>query len=439
MNVPEQLGRHRRAVSADGEQSSTVLPPAAINWGMWGIGAALIGISGVVGVTAGSWLAGLLAALSACTVCLIVAEWRFRRQVQKLHGEARGLLEEDASAAARGKPGEALAALLVLQTPLQQQLTREQNLLRSEAQRRARAQDDLRETEERYTLAVSGANDGMWEWSVGSGSAYFSPRWKSMLGYAESEIGERIDEWHSRIHPEDRDHALAELQAHVDGHTPRFEHEHRLRHKDGGWRWVLARAAAVRHASGRAYRVVGLNLDISARRQAQEVLIELADGLHGLRGERAYVALVQKFSTILDTHEAFLCECSEPQSTRVRVLAHWSSGELLPCEEFEITGTPCQEVIITGKTVFVRSGVGERWPRERSSGVESYLGLPCFDTKGVVIGHLACRDRKPMEGELPHDAVLRLFAARASVEMERDALERLYVAQPVLLPRSTLQ
>src|SRR5262249_8652473 len=161
--------------------------------------------------------------------------------------------------------------------PLEQQMKREDNMLHGETQRRIRADNELREAEERYTLAVSSASDGMWEWNIGSLSAYFSPRWKSMLGYAEDEIGSRMDEWHERV--------LAELQAHVEGLTPRFENEHRLRHKDGGWRWVLSRAAAVRHASGRAYRVVGLNLDISARRQAQEVLVELADGLQGLKGE----------------------------------------------------------------------------------------------------------------------------------------------------------
>jgi PAS domain S-box-containing protein len=279
----------------------------------------------------------------------------------------------------------------------------------------------------------------MWEWTVGSGSAYFSPRWKSMLGYAENEIGDLIEEWHNRIHPEDRTRALDELQAHLDGRTPRYEHEHRLRHRDGGWRWVLARAAAVRHASGRAYRVVGLNLDVSARRQAQEVLIELADGLHGLREERAYIALVQKFAAIMDMPEAFLCECCEPTSTRVRTLAHWMSGELLPCNEFDVTGTPCQEVIITGKTVFAARGVSDRWPRERADGIESYLGLPCFDTKGSVIGHLACRDRKAMRGELPHDAVLRLFAVRASVEMERSRLERLHTRASTAGRSTTLQ
>ena len=401
--------------------------------------AALIGCGVAAGWAAGSWLIGLLAFLAAALAWLILAEWRFRRRLRHLHIEASSLLEEDAAVHVRRSPGEMLAGLLAMRAPLGQQLVREQNLLRSEAQRRTRAHDELRETEERYMLAVSGANDGMWEWSIGSGNAYFSPRWKSMLGYAEHEIGDRIDEWHNRMHPNEREQVLSELQAHLDGRAPRFEHEHRLRHKDGSWRWVLARAAAVRHASGRAYRVVGLNLDISARRQAQEVLVELADGLHGLRGEHAYVALVQKFSAILCTSEAFLCECCEPQSTRVRVLAHWSDGELKSCQEFDVAGTPCEEVIITGKTVFAAYGVGSRWPTELHTGIESYLGLPCFDTKGTVIGHLACRDRKAMQGELPHDAVLKLFAVRASVEMERGVLERLHGTRAAWPPTITLQ
>jgi PAS domain S-box-containing protein len=421
-------------------QQAPAMPQAAgFSWGTLASPVALVGCSVAVGWAAGSWLTGLLTLLAAVSAGLVVAEWRFRQALRQLHREARSLLEEDAATPVRGGPGATFAALLVMRAPLEHQLTREQNLLRSEAQRRARAHDELRETEERYTLAVSGANDGMWEWSIGSGTAYFSARWKSMLGYAESEIGDCIEEWHNRIHPEDRNYVLGELQAHLEGGTPRFEHEHRLRHKDGGWRWVLARAAAVRHASGRAYRLVGLNLDISSRRQAQEVLVELADGLHGLRGEHAYVALVQKFAAILNTREVFLCECCEPRSTRVRVLAHWLGGELVSCQEFDVAGTPCEEVLITGRTVFAAQDVGARWPHERHTGTESYLGLPCFDTKGAVIGHLACRDRKPMHGELPHAAVLKLFAARASVEMERGALERLQVSQSGSPPAITLQ
>jgi len=353
-------------------------------------------------------LTGLLIFAVASLGVLILGEWRLRHRLRHLVGESRNLLEEEPVYQERARPSDQLKTLLALQAPLRQQMEREQNLLRAEAQRRMRAEEELRETEERYTLAVGGASDGMWEWSIALNTAYFSPRWKSMLGYTESELGEDIDEWHSRIHPDDRQRVLRTLQAHLDGQTPRFEDEHRLRHKDGGWRWVLARAAAVRHASGRAYRVVGLNLDISARRQAQEVLTELADGLHGLQGEHAYTALVRKFAAILDMHEAFLCE------------------------------TPCREVIISGKTVFAASGIGARWPAAQQTGNESYLGLPCFDTKGQVIGHLACLDRKPMPGELPHDAVLRLFAVRAAVEMERRMLERLQRRGPPSPPAAAV-
>ena len=383
-------------------------------------------------------LTGLLIFLVACLGVLILSELRLRHRLRRLVGEAHSLLEEEPVYLERARPSDQLQTLLSLQAPLRQQMEREQNLLRVEAQRRVRAEEELRETEERYTLAVGGASDGMWEWSIALNTAYFSPRWKSMLGYIESELSDDIDEWHSRIHPDDRERVLRTLQAHLDGQTPRFEDEHRLRHKDGGWRWVLARAAAVRHASGRAYRVVGLNLDISARRLAQEVLTELADGLQGLQGEHAYTALVRKFAAILDMREAFLCECCDQPPTRVRMLAHWFEGAPAPCVEYELAGTPCGEVIISGKTVFAAGGIGARWPAAQQTGNESYFGLPCFDTRGQVIGHLACLDRKPIPGELPHDAVLRLFAVRAAVEMERRMLERLHGRGPQSPPATAL-
>jgi PAS domain S-box-containing protein len=377
-----------------------------------------------------SWLAGVLALAAVAVSVLLIGQWRLRRRLRNLLSDTRHLLEEETTDRAPTRPGEQLSALLAMQAPLEQRMKHEQNLLRAEAQRRLRAESELRETEERYTLAVSGASDGMWEWGIGSAGTFFSPRWKSMLGYAEDEIGGRIEEWYDRIHPEDRDRVMMEMQAHLEQPSTRFENEHRLRHKDGGWRWVLSRAAAVRHASGRAYRVVGLNLDISARKQAQEVLVELADGLQGLQGEHAYTALVRKFAGILDMEEAFLCECCDQPPTRVRMLAHWRGGELAPCVEYDLAGTPCRQVIVSGSTLFAPTGAGARWACAQRDLVDSYLGLPCFDTKGKVIGHLACLDRKPMQGELPHDAVLKLFAVRASVEMERRLLEQMRDTRP---------
>jgi PAS domain S-box-containing protein len=366
------------------------------------------------------WLAGALLAMVAIWVAS--SEVRLRMRMNRLAEQAHRV-------AARAQPGQLVrahdpfAALSALHGRLLDQLAREKSALRDEADRRTHAEESLRESEERYDLAVSGANDGMWEWNLNTDAAYFSPRWKSMLGYADADIGDRIGEWHDRIHPHDRERVLVELRSHVEGRSPRFEYEHRVKHRDGSWRWVLACAAAVRHASGRAYRLVGLTSDVSARKQVQQLLLELADGMDGLAGREAFAALVEKFATALGARQAFLSQCCDYPPTRVRMLAHWNRGQFAPCEEFDLAGTPCQEVIEQGRTLVVSRGVGERWPAEQ--GTESYLGLPCIDTKGSVIGHIACLDPAELHRELPLDAVLRLFAVRASVEMERDMLKRL--------------
>src|SRR6202051_2055505 len=90
-----------------------------------------------------------------------------------------------------------------------------------------RAQEALRESEERYALAAQGANDGLWDWNLLNDIMYFSPRWKSMLGYQESEIGTKLEDWVDRIHDSDRQRFKDELAAHQQGLSPHFEIEHR--------------------------------------------------------------------------------------------------------------------------------------------------------------------------------------------------------------------
>ncbi len=109
-----------------------------------------------------------------------------------------------------------------------------------------RAQEGLRESEERYALAARGANDGLWDWNLQANVVYFSTRWKSMLGYKESEIGDKPAEWINRIHDADRERVTQEIAAHQAGSVPQFESEHRVLHKDGTFRWMLCRGLAVR-------------------------------------------------------------------------------------------------------------------------------------------------------------------------------------------------
>jgi len=126
-----------------------------------------------------------------------------------------------------------------------------------------RAQEALRESEQRYALAAQGANDGLWDWNLVDNNVYYSARWKSMIGYQEHEIGESPEEWLGRIHDADRDRVAEEIAAHQKRSTPHFESEHRMLHRDGTFRWVLSRGLAVHDAAGKALRMAGSLTDIT--------------------------------------------------------------------------------------------------------------------------------------------------------------------------------
>jgi PAS domain S-box-containing protein len=137
---------------------------------------------------------------------------------------------------------------------------------------RIQAQEDLARSEERFQLAVLGSKDGIWDWDITHNQVYYSPRWKNMLGYTDDEIEPRYEEWYNRLHPEDRERSVQTLQAYLAGELPEYELEHRLRHKDGSYRWILARGVAFHDRNGRPSRMAGSHTDIHARKEAEEAL-----------------------------------------------------------------------------------------------------------------------------------------------------------------------
>lgn len=138
---------------------------------------------------------------------------------------------------------------------------------------RQRAEEALRRSEERYALAVQGANDGIWDWDLKTQKVYYSPRWKTMLGYSDAEIGDSIQEWFDRVYIEDRLPLREAIQAHLRGERPNLEKEHRLRGKDGHYRWYLARGLVFRDEQQNAVRMAGSLTDITARKLAEEKLL----------------------------------------------------------------------------------------------------------------------------------------------------------------------
>ena len=124
----------------------------------------------------------------------------------------------------------------------------------------------LRESEERYSLATLGANDGLWDWNLESKEIYYSPRWKSMLGYEEAQIGRSPDDWFKRMHPADRAGVEKKLAQHISGLSSHFESEYRILDASGTYRWMLCRGLALRNSSGEAHRMAGSQTDITDRK-----------------------------------------------------------------------------------------------------------------------------------------------------------------------------
>ena len=136
---------------------------------------------------------------------------------------------------------------------------------------RIRTEARLAKLEERTNLFQAAANDGLWDFDVESNEVYFSPRWKAMLGYGDDDMRGSPD-WRSLVHPDDLARVQAAIRDHVAGKTPVFESVHRMRHRNGEWRWVISRAQARVDEHGRLLRLVGVELDITERKIYEEAL-----------------------------------------------------------------------------------------------------------------------------------------------------------------------
>ncbi len=156
---------------------------------------------------------------------------------------------------------------------------------------RKRFESALRESEERYALAMRGSNDGLWDWNLRSNQIYFSPRWKAIIGYGENEFEDDLHEWFSRVHTDDIDKLRLDIEAHLSGTTSHFENEHRILHKNGEYRWVSSRGLAVWDVDKRANRIAGSMTDISDRKYSEQKLLQYAfyDKLTGLPNRALFV------------------------------------------------------------------------------------------------------------------------------------------------------
>lgn len=155
---------------------------------------------------------------------------------------------------------------------------------------------ERKKAEERYAVAVRGANDGIWDWDLNTDEVYYSPRWKGIIGFAEHEFPHDVEEWKKRIHPDDLEAVVNAHQNLMAGLTDEMNLEYRLRHKHGSYRWIHARGASLKDDSEEPLRIAGAITDVTQRKQAERQL---------RKSEEMYRSLIETTSEgylMLDPH-----------------------------------------------------------------------------------------------------------------------------------------
>jgi PAS domain S-box-containing protein len=135
------------------------------------------------------------------------------------------------------------------------------------------AEAQLQQSEERLQLALEASGEGLWDWNIETGGVYRSSQYLEILGYATDELPDAFEAWEEKIHPEDRDEVLKQLDAHLQNHTVQFVCDYRVKTRSEGWKWISDYGKVVaRDANGKPLRVIGTYKDISNRKRAEEVL-----------------------------------------------------------------------------------------------------------------------------------------------------------------------
>ncbi|MDR3043734.1 MAG: EAL domain-containing protein [Desulfovibrio sp.] len=283
---------------------------------------------------------------------------------------------------------------------------------------------ELERSRQRYDMAISATNDGIWEWELATNTLYHSPRCLEIMGRAPDAALSPMD-IAGILHPEDRLGVLSEVRRITGEDAERFEHEFRIRHTDGTWRWVLARGAARRGPGGRLNRVAGALADITDHKQGDAIagiLFHIANAINETRDlDELFLSIHAALRRHVQAPNFFIALVNESEDRLdFAYFADERDARYNPVERISDPGvqSPTLEVIRTGRQVHLHSNDIEARP-VFGARPAAWLGTP-LRSRGKVIGAMVVQHYEDSEFFSARDAELMVpVAEQVAVAIER--------------------
>lgn len=287
---------------------------------------------------------------------------------------------------------------------------------------RKQAEAALRESEQKFRLLTENIKSTFWIDDIKKDArqiVYVSPAFEEIWGRSTQEAYASSDTFLEAIHPSDRQRFIAETPKRTQGE---HDEEYRIVRPDGAIRWIRSRTFPIKNEQGEVYRITGIAEDITERKQAEIALQSLIESTASTTGDDFFPALVEYISSALDVRHTLVTELIDGQ---VNTLGFWSDGQLQPNICYDPTSTPC-EILLKQGAYYCCSGIQQLFPTaERWAAMEadSSMGVILSDDFGNPIGSLCIVDEKPIPDPYKFEGILKVFAARASAELQRQRVQ----------------